>query len=248
MEMQRETVIKRRIDPEKEEGNQEGDKYAPHDRGRGRQRQRGCDGQRSRRRRGRSSVGGGGGDGGGRGGGQVIPVPQAQRGRGRGRGYRGSRDLCNLDPALRVQRDETWAASEDNGSFETEEEEKQRQEAGGIDEGDAGLQIGLRTVHPGQGRNLRQEAAEGAAGRVEQRGPQPGGAPAQVQPVQAHDGARGAETPLRGEVPQHGVGEEVFCIEFCKTLVDVCIVCTLSRVRSRRHGTTRSRWRRCRTA
>ena len=207
MEMQRETVIKRRIDPEKEEGNQEGDKYAPHDRGRGRQRQRGCDGQRSRRRRGRSSVGGGGGDGGGRGGGQVIPVPQAQRGRGRGRGYRGSRDLCNLDPALRVQRDETWAASEDNGSFETEEEQKQRQEAGGID---AGLQLGLRTVHPGQGRNLRQEAAEGAAGRVEQRGLQPGGAPAQVQPVQAHDGARGAETPLRGEVPQHGVGEEVF--------------------------------------
>ena len=237
MEMQRETVIKRRIDPEKEEGNQEGVKYAPHDRGRG------GDGQRSRRRRGRSSVGGGGG--GGRGGGQVIPVPQAQRGRGRGRGYRGSRDLCNLDPALRVQRDETWAASEDNGSFETEEEQKQRQEAGGID---AGLQLGLRTVHPGQGRNLRQEAAEGAAGRVEQRGPQPGGAPAQVQPVQAHDGARGAETPLRGEVPQHGVGEEVFCIEFCKTLVDVCIVCTLSRVRSRRHGTTRSRWRRCRTA
>ena len=205
MEMQRETVIKRRIDPEKEEGNQEGDKYAPHDRGRGRQRQRGCDGQRSRRRRGRSSVGGGGG--GGRGGGQVIPVPQAQRGRGRGRGYRGSRDLCNLDPALRVQRDETWAASEDNGSFETEEEQKQRQEAGGID---AGLQLGLRTVHPGQGRNLRQEAAEGAAGQVEQRGLQPGGAPAQVQPEQVHDGARGAETPLRGEVPQHGVGEEVF--------------------------------------
>ena len=175
MERPRETVIKQRIVTEKSQGR---DKYAPHDRGRG---------SRGRRGRGRG-VGGGG-----RGGGQDIPVPQGrgkkpeQRGRGRGGGNRGTRDFRNLgtDPALRVQREETetWAASmpegvastlgEDNGSFETEEERKQQLEVGGPDE-----------VHPGQGRHLIQEAAQGAAGRVEQRGLQPG-----------------------GKVPQHGAGE-----------------------------------------
>ena len=179
MEMPRESVIKKRIDTEKNEESQ----YAPHDRGRGSRRGT-TDGQRSRGRRGR----GRGRGGGGRGGGQVLPVARGrgkkpdQRGRGRGRGggYMGIRDFSNLDtdPALRVhQREETetWVASgvastlgEDNGSFKTEEERKQQREARGPYEGSAGHQIGL-------GRHLLQEAAEGADGRVEQRGLQSGG-------------------------------------------------------------------------
>ena len=188
MEMPRESVIKKRIDTEKNEESQ----YAPHDRGRGSRRGT-TDGQRSRGRRGR----GRGRGGGGRGGGQVLPVARGrgkkpdQRGRGRGRGggYMGIRDFSNLDtdPALRVhQREEpeTWAASgvastlgEDNGSFKTEEERKQQREARGPYEGSAGHQIGL-------GRHLLQEAAQGADGQVEQRGLQSG-----------------------GEAPQNGAGE-----------------------------------------